>query len=286
MIYISSAGIKDQPAWKTSIDLFNHGINNVELSGGKYDEDQLSNLKKLKNKINFQLHNYFPPPLKPFVFNLASLSPDIVKNSLEHVEIALQFSVELDCPRYSFHAGFLIDPKLSEIGSQIKNSKIYNRDEATKIFLENINFLSDRASKLGVSLFIENNVISLNNFKEFKCNPFLMVESEECLNIMDKTPSNINLLIDFGHLNVSSKTMNFDKAVFLDKCSDHIHAYHLSENKGIQDENDPISVNSWFWNYIKLNLSYYSLEIYGSKTTELKKQFTLAKQIIENNNGS
>ena len=70
MIYISSAGIKDQPAWKTSIDLFNHGINNVELSGGKYDEGQLSNLKKLKNKINFQLHNYFPPPLKPFVFNI------------------------------------------------------------------------------------------------------------------------------------------------------------------------------------------------------------------------
>ena len=120
MIYVSSAGIKNQPAWKTCVDLYNHGINNIELSGGCYDADQLTNLKKFKNKINFQIHNYFPPPAEPFVFNLASLSPDIIKRSLDHVETALQFSLELDCQRYSFHAGFLIDPQVSELGRSIK----------------------------------------------------------------------------------------------------------------------------------------------------------------------
>ena len=59
--------IKNQPAWKTCVDLYNHGINNIELSGGCYDADQLTNLKKFKNKINFQIHNYFPPPAEPFV---------------------------------------------------------------------------------------------------------------------------------------------------------------------------------------------------------------------------
>lgn len=286
MIYVSSAVIKDQPAWKTSIELFNHGIKNIELSGGKYDEDQLINLKKLKSKINFQLHNYFPPPLEPFVFNLASLSPDVVNRSLQHVETALQFSVELDCPRFSFHAGYLIDPQISEIGSNIKNRKIYDRKEAIKIFIENINFISNRASKLGVSLLIENNVISFKNYKEFKCNPFLMVETDECLYVMDKTPSNINLLIDVAHLNVSSKTMGFDKKLFVQNCYDHIQAYHLSDNKGTKDDNEPISIKSWFWDYIKHGLDYYSLEIYGLKITELKKQFNLAKQIIENKSGS
>ena len=111
---------KNQPAWKTCVDLYNHGINNIELSGGCYDADQLTNLKKFKNKINFQIHNYFPPPAEPFVFNLASLSPDIIKRSLDHVETALQFSLELDCQRYSFHAGFLIDPQVSELGRSKK----------------------------------------------------------------------------------------------------------------------------------------------------------------------
>ena len=284
MIYVSSAGVKNQPAWKTSIDLYNNGINNVELSGGSYDQDQLINLKKLKNKINFQLHNYFPPPIKPFIFNLASLSPDIAKKSLEHVETALQFSVELNCPRYSFHAGFLIDPQLSELGSLIKKRKTYDRHESLNFFLEHINYLAERAAKLGVSLLIENNVLSLKNFNEFKCNPFLMVDAEECHDIMVNTSSNINLLIDFGHLNVSSKTMSFDKELFLKKCNDYIHAYHLSDNNGIGDYNNPVSKKSWFWKYLKHNLNYYSLEIYGLRAEELNKQLTLAKSLIESDN--
>lgn len=283
MIYVSSAVKNHQPAWQTSIDFFNHGIENVELSGGLYDENQLTNLKKLKDKINFQLHNYFPPPMQPFVLNLASLSADIVKKSLDHIEKALQFSIELNCPRYSFHGGFLIDPQISELGSKVKNREIYDRNEAIKIFLENINLLADRASILGVSLFIENNVLSQNNFIEFNGNPFLMVDANECYDIMIETPSNVNLLLDLAHLNVSSKTLKFDRNYFFRKCNDYIHAYHLSDNDGLHDNNKPVSNKSWFWKYLKYDLNYYSLEIYSKDIDELKKQFTLAKSIIEDN---
>lgn len=283
MIYVSSAGLKNQPAWKTCFDLFNHGINNIELSGGCHDPDQLINLKKFKNKINFQIHNYFPPPAEPFVFNLASLSPDIIKKSLDHVETALQFSIELDCQRYSFHAGFLLDPQVSELGRSIKKRELYDRNEATKIFLENINIIADKASKMGISLLIENNVLSSNNFAEFKCNPLLMTEAEECIKIMNNSPSNVNLLLDLAHLNVSSKTIGFDKEVFINKCSKYIDAYHLSDNNEFEDNNNPISKNSWFWRHLKKNVNYFSLEIYGLNAKELNEQFKMAKIIIEKN---
>jgi len=284
MIYVSSAGIKNQPAWKTCVDLFNHGINNIELSGGCYDPDQLINLKKLKNKINFQVHNYFPPPAESFVFNLASLSPDISKKSLDHVETALQFSIELGCQRYSFHAGFLLDPQVSELGRSIKNRELYDRDEASKIFMDNVNIIADKASKMGISLLIENNVLSSKNFAEFKCNPLLMTEAEECITIMNNSPSNVNLLLDLAHLNVSSKTIGFDKEVFLTKCSKYIGAYHLSDNNELEDSNNSISKKSWFWKHLKNSIDYFSLEIYGLNAIELNEQFKLAKTIIEKNN--
>ena len=35
---------------------------NIELSGGQHDPDIFQKLISYKNKINFMLHNYFPPP--------------------------------------------------------------------------------------------------------------------------------------------------------------------------------------------------------------------------------
>ena len=63
--------VKNQPAWKSSKFLLEEGIDNIELSGGSYDEDQLKKLKELKKYQSFKVHNYFPPPKEPF-FNLAS----------------------------------------------------------------------------------------------------------------------------------------------------------------------------------------------------------------------
>jgi sugar phosphate isomerase/epimerase len=277
---MSTGAVKTQPAWQTSTDWFNAGISSIELSGGAFHRDQLALLVKLKKSISFQLHNYFPPPEKPFVFNLASLQPEIAHKSMDHVEIAMQWALELDRPRYGFHAGFLLDPRVDELGKRICRRDMFDRQESMKVFIDRLNKLGDRAKQLGVELLIENNVLSASNFKEFDGNPFLMVTDEECLHVMAHTPSNVNLLIDVAHLKVSAQSLGFDPITFLKKCNNWISGYHLSDNDGFRDSNHPVSERSWFWPYLKLNLDYYTLEVNDLPLLEMRNQYILVDKKI------
>ena len=282
MIHVSTGWLKNQPAWKSSKFLLEEGIDNIELSGGSYDEDQLKKLKELKKYQSFKVHNYFPPPKEPFVFNLASFSEEIISKTLNQIEIAMQYAIELDSPQYSFHGGFLMEPKVSELGKIIINRKLYERKEALKVFLDRLNIISQRAEELGVSLLIENNPLTKKNLTQFGSSPFLMVDNEECSFIMEETPSNVNLLIDFGHLKVSSKSLNFDYKLFLEKCDRWIQGYHLSDNNGLEDSNQKVEKKSWFWEYVKPNLDYYSLEVYDIPFPEINSQVELSKYLIKN----
>ena len=76
MIYISTSCIKNNKKIKTSVEeLAINGFSNIELSGGTEPYDQMEyDLLELKDKynLNYRCHNYFPPPIEPFVLNLAS----------------------------------------------------------------------------------------------------------------------------------------------------------------------------------------------------------------------
>ena len=276
MIFVSTGGVSDRPAWKTSELLAGYGIGAVELSGGMSDPAQLGRLLSLRSCLTFQLHNYFPPLDFPFVFNLASLDPDVGTKSLQHVEMAMQWGVELDRPVYSFHAGYLLDPQVDELGNKIRNRKLYDRTEAMQYFLERVNCLSDYAYELGVELLIENNVLSASNMSEFDTPPLLMLTADECVDVMQQTPNNVNLLIDVAHLKVTANSLNFDRVDFLSRCDSWIHAYHLSDNNGVYDGNESMGEDAWFWPYLKRGLDYYSLELYGLAPSELMQQYRLA----------
>ncbi|MBS3667310.1 sugar phosphate isomerase/epimerase family protein [Vreelandella boliviensis] len=284
MIYLSTGGFSDQPAWMTSEQLAKIGLNCFELSGGQPDEGQFQQLNRLKKTLNFQLHNYFPPPSEPFIFNLASLDPLISSRSFEHVLTSMQWALELDRPTYSFHAGFLLDPQVKELGKNISNRTLFDREKALDNFLEKINRLSEHAHSLGVALLIENNVLSAKNYHNFSGNPFLMATAEESAYIMRETPNNVNLLVDVAHLKVSAQTLNFDPVAFLNICDDWIKAYHLSDNDGTRDSNDPITNESWFWPHMKSGLDYYSLEVYNASPSQLFQQLQLVKNKVDKTN--
>jgi sugar phosphate isomerase/epimerase len=279
MIYISTGGFKYQTAYKTSKFLAENGFLAIELSGGIYEKNQLKKLKDLQTKydIQFKVHNYFPPPLNPFVFNLGSLNKDIARLSIQHVKNAIDYSKELRSDVYSFHAGFLLDPGVSELGETISSRQLYDRTEAMKVFIERVNDLSIYALSKKVSLLIENNVISSSNYKQFFGDPLLMTNKSECIYIMENTPSNVNLLVDVGHLKVSSQSLGLDAILFLTKCKKWIKAYHFSENNGMEDENKEFDSNSWFWPHIINGLDYYSLEVYTSSLNVLSGQCELAE---------
>jgi sugar phosphate isomerase/epimerase len=279
MIYISTGGFKSQSASDTVKLLAENGFLSIELSGGVYETNQLRKLKDLQTEygLSFRVHNYFPPPLKPFVFNLASLNTNIATLSIQHVKNAIDYSTELGSDVYSFHAGFLLDPGVSELGETISSRQLYDRTVAMKVFIERVNSLSKYAHSKKVSLLIENNVVSSSNYKQFSGDPLLMTGKSECVYIMENTPSNVNLLVDVAHLKVSSQSLGVDAISFLTECEKWVKAYHLSDNNGMEDENKTFDVNSWFWPHIVNGLNYYSLEVYTSSLNVLRKQCELAK---------
>ena len=277
MIYVSTGGFRSQNAFDTAQYLKGANINSIELSGGLYLDNQLESLKSIKKSTKFMVHNYFPPSKDPFVFNLASLNEDVATKSYKHAIEAMQWAVELDNPNYSFHAGFLVDPNVKELGKKVKSRDLFDRDESIMVFIERLNMLSIHADKLGVSLMIENNVLSPGNFNEFSDNPFLMATADECIYVMEQTSNNINLLIDVAHLKVSANTLGFDTEQFLQSCDKWIKGYHLSDNNGLRDSNECFSENSWFWPLLKNDLDFYTIEVYIDDLSVLSEQINLVQ---------
>ena len=283
-IYISTGNYSKLPADKTSEKLIASGIDAIELSGGSYSSNTIENLCKLKKKASFQIHNYFPPPKIPFVFNLASQDKEVLKLSLNHAYHAIDCCLKLGAKYFSFHAGFLCDLQVNELGKKIKRRKLYNRKKSVDIFLEKISLISKKAENNGIKIMVENNVFSQINKKEFLDNPLLMCDAKECLQIMNQVPKNVKLLIDVAHLKVSSNSLGFNPVTMINECSYYAGGYHLSDNNGFSDTNDSFLENAWFLKYLRTDLEYYSIEVYGKPINEIIKLKDIVKQKLSKSN--
>lgn len=282
MIYLST-GLLEKKSTSSIVNyLENLNVTNLELSSGPYEKN-LNNFlikKRTTNKFNFLIHNYFPVPKKAFVLNLASSKKKIRDQSIKLAKNAIRLSGVLGAKYYSFHAGFLIDPKITSLGKKIREKlEITPREIARKNFIKSVNYLSNYAKKYNVNLLIENNVLTKKNYSRFKENPFLFVDEKEINYLMPIFPNNVGLLLDMGHLNVSSKTLKFSKIDFITKCNKWIKGYQLSNNNGLEDENKPIKSDSWFLKYIKKN-KFYSLEIKLKNLETTNNQIKILKNHV------
>jgi len=283
MVYLSTGGFKNLSPIE-SIKLLNKNkIYDIELSGGKYCKSLIQKLSILKKKNNFLLHNYFPPPKKSFVINLASLNSTVNKKSFNHIIKSINLSRKLNAKYYSFHAGFYIDPKINELGKKIKFSNFYNEKKSKKIFVENIKKIIAHAKKKKVTILIENNVITKSNLVMFKKNPLMFCDYKDLTFLKKKIKSkNFGFLLDIGHLKVSCKTLKKNFYSQLYKISKECTAYHLSENDGYIDSNGAIKKKSRIWNYISnKKVPYVTLEVYTKNINLLKKQIVLTKKIFK-----
>ena len=277
MIYVSTGGFRDKTADEVSAELLSAGVKNVELSGGAYSATLLSDLKTLTTDVNFQIHNYFPPPEDPFVLNLGSLDTVVGERSVAHVEQALRWCRTLGADRYSFHAGFLLDPKVDELGKRIPSRSLFDRDESIDVFVSRVSRLVEIAERTGVRLMIENNVLSARNALEFSANPLLMCDPQECLKVLQMLPDSVGLLVDVAHLKVSANSLDFDPSQMFDVCHERIAGHHLSDNNGLEDSNKPFDNDAWFWPHLRSEIDYYSVEVYGSTPDQLLQQVNLVQ---------
>lgn len=227
------------------------------------------------------MHNYFPPHKIPFVFNLASLNEKIAENSIKHAKLAIDYSALIGAKVYSFHAGYLIDPLVNELGEKIDKQLINPIELSMDVFIRRVNKLSEYAESLNIKLMIENNVLSHKNYNEFGECPLMMVTLDATAEIMEKTNDNVGLLIDVAHLNVSAQTLNFSAKEYLQEFECSTSGYHFSDNDGFSDDNNAVTENSWFWPFINKNLDYYTLEVYDHNSEFLKSQLEFTRDVLK-----
>lgn len=250
MIYISSSCIKTEKI-SDAINIFlEEGVSNIELSGGTHYYDGLIDdllMFKQSKGVDFLLHNYFPPPIEPFVLNLASNDPVIAQKSLEHLNSSIKLSGLLGADKFAFHAGFMIDPAPQELGRRILSDSTQSMDVAMKNFILNYQKIHAPNTKL----YIENNVVSSANFLSFGYNPFMLVDADDFMAL--QSLFNFNLLLDVAHLKVSCCVLNKDFNTHLEKLLQHTDYIHLSDNDGKSDQNLGIHRNSELYSILRNN---------------------------------
>lgn len=275
MIFVSTGGQRLKTAADTALEYYHHGITGVELSGGAFSTTYEIDLLALPKELVLQVHNYFPPPAEPFVFNLASRDTEIGERSVRHVQTAMRLAVLLRRPVFSFHAGFRINPKVANLGKTLGRYSLLKRDIALEQFGERVSMLAEEARREGVTLLVENNVLNMANLSTYGEDPLLLTQPDEISAFMAGMPSNVGLLLDVAHLKVSAKSLGFDPTHAHEIVKDWIRGYHLSDNDGTADSNECVTTDSWFWEILIPDLDYYSLEVYQTPTPGLVEQNSL-----------
>jgi sugar phosphate isomerase/epimerase len=179
---------------------------------------------------------------------------------------------------YSAHAGFCIDPKPDKLGGFIQVKKDFNRSEHIDIFIDSLNKILDVATSLKISFYVENNVISRKNYLgNGYTNPFLCCDSEEINNIFKKiNHNNLGLLLDTGHLKVSSSTLGLNPEKEVNKVLNYVCAVHHSDNNGKVDSNEILDENYWFLKFKKyFSLWDHVIEVRNLSPKQIKEQINI-----------
>lgn len=285
-VFVSSGFYKNDNPLEI-IENFNYDcIKQIELSGGIYiNKKNLNKLIPINIKdTDIRIHNYFPVPKSKFVINLASDNEIIIEKSMKQLKNSIVLAKNLNNEFFSFHAGFRVDPKPKNLGKKFDKIKLIEKKQAEKNFYDNLILLNKFAKKNKVKLLIENNVVNKKNFRVFGGNPFLLTNPDQIINFFNKLPNDIGLLLDVGHLKVSSKTEKFDLKKGIIKLNRITKGYHLSDNNGLEDQNKNFSKKVWFLKYLKKNLNYYTLEIYDTKLEEIYNTKLMVENFINKKN--
>lgn len=250
-LYVSTSCLRDGNNVVDVLEIYTKaGLKNIELgSSHKYIGD-LSPAEFKRYDLNFIAHHYFPPPEESFIVNLASQDPVILKRSREQVKRSIEFCYNLGIKLFTFHAGFRADPDLNFRFSQ--QQPVISYEKVFTTFVESLDEVNSYAQERGVRIAIENNVLSEYNVVDGQNKFLLFCEAEEFENLWQRIPSaNVGILLDLGHLKVTSHWLGFDRYEFINKVKDKIFAIHIHENDGLIDQHRELDEESWCLKVIK-----------------------------------
>ena len=276
MIYTSTSCLKSS---KNILMVLNEyeklGIENVEL-GSVHSYFNIKELKKFD--FNYTIHNYFPPPKIPFNFNLASQDKKIKKNSISLAKKAIDLCRKIDSSLYTFHAGFVIDPK--QLGSKFNYENIPERITSITTFLDSVSEIIDFANIYGIRLAMEPNVVQEFNLVDGKNSLLLFAELDE-IEILFKffKKTELGILLDLGHIAVTSHWLRFNREHFVKKLIKNVAAIHISNNNGLSDQHKSLTKNCW---QIKVLKQFRGMPIILESMNLTPMQIKNNLEIIEN----
>ena len=251
MIFTSTATLPTKNLGECLQSLGSIGLSNIELSGGtEYESGVLTMLLSFRQEFGFQylVHNYFPPPKKHFVLNLASQSETSLQKSLSFVENSIALAANLGVDRYSIHAGYLKRLQPGRDGSEFVSDgdSLVTMGHGEETMFNSIERISHFAAKHDLLIALENLFpINRQTGSALLCTPDDINRYFERISDLP----NVGLLLDLAHLMISSNVLDFEKDVFLDELIDQhssrIFGIHLSDNDGVKDLHLPIHDKSW-----------------------------------------
>ena len=243
-IYVSTACLAGEVQLAERLHKYAEaGFSHVELGAGVLALRKGWREDGLPIGLHFIIHNYFPPPLGPFVLNLASNHDANRRRSIEFVVRALDLTAQLGASFYSVHAGFITDPMAFEKDGFVFPLPASQEESVLAMdrFVRSVKTVLSHAEKLRIQLLIENNVCVAENKGKL-----LLQTAEEFEELFRRCPSeNLGMLLDTGHLNVSASTFNFDRMEFVERVAPFVRAFHVHDNDGATDRHDPLQPGSW-----------------------------------------
>jgi len=242
-IYVSTSCLFDKYNFIQILDIYSMlGIQNVEL-GILIDHNE--NLLKLLKQYNFNyiVHHYFPPAKEPFIINLASQNKQILQKSIDQIIKSIDFCNDCNVKIFSFHAGFRVDPDMNlkfDLHNIIKYQTSFNT------FKDSVLKIADYARGKNIKVAIENNVLSKYNLVDGRNKLLLMCEAWEFEKLFQEIKSeNLGILLDLGHLKVTSNLLKFNANNFIENFKNKIYLVHIHENDGEVDEHKCIKKGDW-----------------------------------------
>jgi sugar phosphate isomerase/epimerase len=225
-IYISTSCLKGTRSLQKILEVYSaQGILKVELSGGLEYTPNVVGLLSNYPKMNFIIHNYFPPPSEPFIMNLAAQDENVREKSLGVCKRAIDLCSQFGWKLYSFHPGFRVESTLG-LNFALSSIDLVPYDAAFSRFTQSIEEISAYARSRGVKLALEN--------LEHQNEAYMMTRPEEFVKFREVFPE-VGVLLDLGHLKIASRRLGFQEKDLLSAVEDNIVEVHIHENNGEKD---------------------------------------------------
>jgi sugar phosphate isomerase/epimerase len=258
-----------------------NGIKSIELGSNHCYEEHYDYLSDFS--FQYLVHNYFPIPEESFILNIASFDEKIRNRSIQHIKKAIDFCHEIGGHLYTFHPGFLTDPKGSNISHQNYDFQWdenqlqgINRIKAKDLMYSTLDEVVKYAQSKNIKIAIETEG-SLN-----KKDHLLMQRPDEYEEFMTKySSSDIGINLNIGHLNLAAGAFQFEREDFVDIIKDYIVAMELSHNDGIEDQHLPLQPNGWYWDTImdpRFEHVYKILEFRNTPISEIVNNIKLIQE--------